>query len=165
MSAVDPTIRTIESSIRECTAHIERMSNGETVLRGDFPLNEERLDTMGETNLAHLDQFIYRFMRLQDSMATRLFPSLYSWLEESSEPTPFLDVLNRLEQLRVVPSAVEWQRFRNLRNSLAHDYPETRKQTVSTLNELYTTWRKLEQMFNQARIYFEERADRQEQSR
>ena len=90
----NPTHSTIESSIRECTAHIGRMNHGENVLRSSFPLDVNRLEALGENQLAHLDQFIYRFMRLQDSMATRFFPSMYSWLEGPTEPKPFLDVLN-----------------------------------------------------------------------
>jgi hypothetical protein len=123
-----------------------------------FPLTEDRLSALNDEKLAHLDQFIYRFTKLQDSMARRLLPSLYTWLENDPTPRPFIDILNRLEQLGVLTDVASWQRFRNLRNNLAHDYPESRDQTVATLNELFDTWQELEAMFTTARDVFERRS-------
>ena len=73
-------------------------------------------------------------------------------------PRPFLDILNRLEQLGVVPDKERWQLHRNLRNNLAHDYPESIEQTVATLNQLFDTWRDLEQLFEAARAAYGSRA-------
>jgi len=99
---------------------------------------------------AHLDQFIYRYTKLQDSLARRLLPALYGVLENDDSPRAFLDILNRLEQLGVVPDKERWQVHRNLRNNLAHDYPESIEQTVATLNQLFESWRDLEQLFEAA---------------
>lgn len=90
-----------------------------------------------ESEIEHIDQFIYRFSKMQDSMGTRLIPALYSWLEGDSTPKPFLDILNRFEKLSIIKSVDNWQLFRNLRNNLAYDYPESLAQTVATLNLLY----------------------------
>lgn len=149
---------TIESSLKECEAHLDRLRHGAAVLADVFPLTEERLSALKDEKLAHLDQFIYRFTKLQDSMARRLLPSLYTYLENDTRPQPFIDILNRLEQLDVITDAASWQRFRNLRNNLAHDYPESRGQTIATLNELFDSWRELEAMFDKARGQFEKRA-------
>jgi transcriptional regulator with XRE-family HTH domain len=148
---------TIESSLSECEAHLDRLRHGAKVLADVFPLSEERLSALNDEKLAHLDQFIYRFTKLQDSMARRLLPSLYTWLENDPSPRPFIDILNRLEQLGVLTDVASWQRFRNLRNNLAHDYPGRRDQTVATLNELFDTWQELEAMFATAREEFERR--------
>lgn len=152
----DPIKATIESSLKECDAHLRRLEHGEQVLERLFPLSEERMDTMSEGELAHLDQFIYRFTKLQDSMARRLLPSLYSYLENDTSPRPFLDILSRLEKLGVLTDQETWQRFRTLRNSLAHDYPESRGQTIATLNELFREWRQLKEMFDHAKAKYRE---------
>ena len=86
--------------------------------------------------MEHLDQLICRFTKMQDAMGKRLFPSIHGLLEESSDLVAFLDILHRLEKLGVLTSVAEWQLFRNLRNNLAHDYPEGVSQTVDTLNLL-----------------------------
>jgi hypothetical protein len=44
------------------------------------------------------------------------------------------DVLDRLEQLRLLPSAERWEEIRAARNSLAHDYPATPAQRAARPN-------------------------------
>ncbi|HUX13645.1 MAG TPA: hypothetical protein VMW87_11500, partial [Spirochaetia bacterium] len=76
-------------------------------------------------------------------------------IESTELPTPFLDVLARLEQLSIIPSESEWQFFRNLRNNLAHDYPESVEQTTEALNVLFSEWRRLAQIYTQAREHYQ----------
>ena len=40
--------------------------------------------------IEHIDQLVYRFTKLQDSMGTRLLPSMYTLLENTNDPKPFL---------------------------------------------------------------------------
>jgi len=110
------------------------------------------LDMEDET-VVLIDQLIYRFSKLQDAIGYRLFPLLYTILENNSEPRPFIDILNYLEKLKIIDSAEEWQFLRNLRNNLAHDYPESVKQTVETLNILYKKWDALKIMYISAKNY------------
>ena len=72
---------TIESAITECEAHRQKLEHGQSRLSGVFPLSESRLAALDEQSVTLLDQFIYRFTKLQDSMARRLLPSLYQYLE------------------------------------------------------------------------------------
>ena len=58
-------------------------------------------------------------------MGMRLLPSLYSYVEEDDSPKPFLTILMRLELLGIRTSTEQWHFFRNLRNNLAHDHPES----------------------------------------
>ncbi|MFW6315054.1 MAG: hypothetical protein ACOC0S_05660 [Desulfohalobiaceae bacterium] len=111
---------------------------------------------MTEEQIEHIDQFIYRFTKMQDSMASRLIPGIYSWMEANDRPRPFLDILNRLEQLGLI-EVEEWQFFRNLRNSLTHDYPESIEQTVQALNMLYSRIHILLRTYGQLRQFCIER--------
>ncbi|MFP4552130.1 MAG: hypothetical protein ACLFNT_15085 [Spirochaetales bacterium] len=154
-----PAVRaTIESSLRECEAHRHWIARARAKLSGTFPLTAESLAGLDEREVELVDQLIYRFTKLQDSMARRLLPSLHELLEGTDEPVPFLDIVNRLEALGIVPSASEWQMFRNLRNNLAHDYPESREQTAITLNQLYSDLPRLETLFENARREYERRS-------
>lgn len=146
----EEVIATIESAIKEGTSHVQKLHASEQYLHQRRPFTQASLETIDSETVLHMDQFIYRFTKLQDSMARRLLPSLYSLLEADTEPKPFLDILNRLEQLNAITSVETWQQFRNLRNNLAHDYPESLAQTADTLNELLKTWHELEAMFNRA---------------
>lgn len=143
-------ISTIDSAIKEGSAHLERLRDSDGYLQELRPFSATTLESMDKKVVLHLDQFIYRFTKLQDSMARRLLPSLYALLEADTQPRAFLDILGRLEQLNVITSVETWQQFRNLRNNLAHDYPENLQQTADTLNELLETWRDLEALFSRA---------------
>lgn len=142
---------TIESSIRECEAHLRWIERDRALLSDFFPLDPDGLTGAGERQIELIDQLVYRFTKLQDSMARRLLPSYYSFLESRDEPVAFLDMLNRLEQLGLLTSAEDWQLFRALRNNLSHDYPESAEQTALTLNQLFDEWPRLMHMFERIR--------------
>ncbi|MCF8038000.1 MAG: hypothetical protein K9K79_01660 [Desulfohalobiaceae bacterium] len=148
----------IESAIKENDSHIQRLARTKRLLSAFFPLSIEKMQTLTEEQIEHIDQFIYRFTKLQDSMATRLLPAIYSWLESESRPVPFLDILNRLEQLGLIEDVDQWQFFRNLRNNLAHDYPESLEQTVDTLNVLFEKIDILESMYLHMKDFWLKRA-------
>ncbi|HDQ15375.1 MAG TPA: hypothetical protein ENN41_11250 [Sediminispirochaeta sp.] len=153
---MNETVRaTIESAIKECDGHVAKCRRARSLLAPTFPLTSDDFKKMGEEQIEHLDQFIYRFTKMQDSMGTRLLPSLYRYVEADDAPKPFLNVLLRLEQLEILTSAEQWQFFRNLRNNLAHDYPESIDQTVDTLNTLNEDFEAFEDMYNKIRRYWE----------
>ena len=54
-----------------------------------------------------LDQFAYRYTRLQDDMGSRLFPSALRALGENIPAMSMLDRLDRMEQLGWLPAAEE----------------------------------------------------------
>ena len=145
---MDETRLRIESAIRENDTHLQRLDRAKRLLAEFFPLTMETFQNLTEEQIEHIDQFVYRFTKLQDSMGTRLLPAVYAWLEAESRPVPFLDILSRLEQLGLIEEASQWQFFRNLRNNLAHDYPESAQQTVETLNLLFQHIQELESMYS-----------------
>ncbi len=143
------TRATVESAIKENEAHRLKIKRSRELLKDVFPIDVGSFEALSEEEIEHIDQFIYRFTKMQDSLGIRLIPCLYSWLEGDTTPKPFLDILNRLEKMRVIDSVENWQFFRNLRNNLAHDYPESLSQTVETLNLLYLEIEKFLSIFQQ----------------
>ena len=83
-----------------------------------LPLKKE--DFNDTEKVKTIDSFIYRFIKIQDRMGEKLFPAVLQALMEYEESMPFIDILNRLEKLKLLPSADEWIDFRNLRNTLTH---------------------------------------------
>ncbi|MFM9967196.1 MAG: hypothetical protein ACKVQK_02155, partial [Burkholderiales bacterium] len=84
------------------------------------------ISTRSDALVAALDQFAYRFVRLQDTLGGRVFRRLL--IEHFGEPyedSSLRDVVDRLEKLKVIESADRWGQLRAMRNSLAHDYPES----------------------------------------
>lgn len=72
-----------------------------------------------------LDQFAYRYTRLQDDMGAKLVPAVLKALGEDVAPMSALDRFARLEQLGWLLSADEWLSLRQVLNQFAHDYPDS----------------------------------------
>ncbi len=153
-SMKETTAATVESSIKECESHLSKCRRALGLLDHLIPLTPEKFKALDEDEVEHIDQLIYRFTKMQDSMGTRLLPSLYSYIENDDSPKPFLNIISRLEQLSVLSDAEEWQFFRNLRNNLAHDYPESIGQTVETLNTLHDDFDSFAEMYEKVRDYW-----------
>jgi len=97
-----------------------------------------------------IDQVLFRFGKLQDTMGQRIFPAILQVMLEWQDAESFLDRLNRLERLQIIPSAKNWNTFRELRNLLRHEYPEQPERNITTLNllgkrlpELLTLWERI----------------------
>ena len=124
-------------NLDEAFIHLKRLFYAGTHIASFFPLTDELMLTMNEENVSHLDQFIFRFMKLQDCIGQRLFSSLLECLQEDYSSKPFIDVLNRLEKLEIIESTYIWQELRDIRNDIAHEYPENSSDNMKALNELF----------------------------
>jgi len=151
---IDVVMIKIDSSIKECNSHIEKLTRSKKLLSEFFPLDQNKFKSLNEEQIEHIDQFIYRFTRLQDSMGKRLLPSLISYIDNDFSPKAFLDILSRLEQLGIIENDIDWQFFRNLRNNLAHDYPDNIKIMIETLNLLFEELPRLEKMYSSVKDYY-----------
>jgi len=146
-----------EAAIVEGDKHVYRLDAAHARLLDHFPLTEQRLQDLDDDTVEKLDQFIYRFFKLQDCMGSRLLSALYSLTAPDDAPCPFIDILNHLEKLGIIPSVEIWMDLRNRRNSLAHEYPDSADQQVSSLNALYSGWHDLKDAYTGARAYYLEK--------
>lgn len=121
----------------ECRVHARRLSRAQQNLCAFFPLNSHRYRALTEAEIEHVDQFIYRFMKLQDSMGSRLFPTLLGCLGEPVAEMPVIHRLMRLEKLGALQSRWEWQRLREVPYDLAHEYTSDPAESSVQLNALY----------------------------
>lgn len=129
----DSDILSLRLAVTICAAHAEALSDA---------LGDLKLRQLADTDLEHLtkadrrllDQFAYRYTRLQDDMGARLMPAALRALGEDIAPLSVLDRLNRLEQLDWLPSADEWGDLRRVRNEFAHEYPETSAERYARLH-------------------------------
>lgn len=69
------------------------------------------------------DQILFRFAKLQDAMGQRLIPATLAGLGESYEEWAMRDRLDRLEKLGFLETE-SWLKWREIRNRLAHEYPD-----------------------------------------
>lgn len=102
------------------------------------------------------DQILFRFTKLQDALGERLVPATLQQLAEPFEDWPMRDRLERLEKLGYL-SVDNWLRWRELRNRLAHEYPDqpelrfaVLKAAIDAAGELVTAYARWRHMFGQA---------------
>ena len=122
---MSPAEEVLLGALKECARHAFHMRMAREEILEMKAIDAYRIDKLSKIEVRLVDQFIFRFSRLQDSMGQKLFKYL---LEASREPLPdtatFLDKLRMLERLNIVHSAERWENARLIRNRLAHDYPE-----------------------------------------
>ena len=107
---------------------------------------------------AYLDQTAYRFMKLQDSLGENVMPGL---LSATLDPLPpdatFAEKLQRLERLGAQPSVTAWRLLREVRNLLAHEYPDHSALQAQALNRLIAGVQDLLSIWLSVRIFAETR--------
>ncbi len=118
-----------------------------------MPLDSTKYDHLTEEQVENIDQFIFRFSKLQDAMGERLFRGVLICLKEEVKNKPFLDLLNRLEQLAIIEKKEEWLLLRNLRNNLSHEYHDESDTNAFNINMVYNNTRKLYDIFMQVKMY------------
>lgn len=131
------TIERLQREFEICDKHILRVGEALRGLKVDFPITLEAYQSFDSEQIRCIDQFIFRFSKLQDAIGAKIFRYILEILEEDVTSLPMRDILNRLERFSIIPSADEWVYIRELRNEIAHDYPLYENEVVAILNELF----------------------------
>ena len=140
--------RRMEKLITECDKHLQRMSYAYTKMTLFMPLDISRYQQLSDDEVEHIDQFLYRFSKLQDAMGEKLFVLMLEFLhEENPKSKPFIDTLNRLEQIGLIEDKNIWLELRKLRNNMAHQYEDEPKQASEALNAIYAVKPTLESIY------------------
>jgi len=122
-----------------------------TELAEYFPLDETFFTKTTDKEIDILDRFIFRFTKTVDSMGKRLFPEILTVTGERDEDMFFRDILNRLERMGILTSVEDWNTFRERRNSLTHEYPETYTDKAAMLTDAYEKSFELIQLFERVK--------------
>ena len=126
----------LEREFTICDKHILRINEALKDLSSTLPLTAENYIQLGRDQIRCIDQFIFRFSKLQDAMGAKIFRFILEYLDEDVTSLPMRDILNRLERFQILPDANEWLYIRELRNEIAHDYPMMENDVIRILNEL-----------------------------
>ena len=128
----------LQREFEVCDKHILRINEALEELSSTLPLTTESYAQLSSEQIRCIDQFIFRFSKLQDAMGAKIFRYILEYLDEDVTSLPMRDILNRLEKYKFLPDANEWIYIRELRNEIAHDYPLMENDVVHILNELFS---------------------------
>ena len=149
----------LDESVQLCTIHNERMSFAWEKVKNHFPLDKEKYLLLQPEELSFLDQLIFRFSKLQDSMGGRLFTAILENLGEEVKAMPFIDRLVKLEELNIIPSADEWLLLRETRNLVTHEYPFIADDLIQGLNLLSKHYKLIKEILKQVETFMKNRPD------
>lgn len=145
----------LENKLREtfetCDSHLRRMIFAKSKVLSHLPVSLETYYSLSDETISFLDQFIYRFSKLQDLIGSRLFPFLLDSLAETTDDKAFIDILNRLERLEIIDSALKWSELRKIRNDIAHEYPSSLLERLEGINLLFGELETFQQIIGNCR--------------
>jgi hypothetical protein len=100
-------------------------------------LAEQTIDRVWMADYNHqriVNSFLFNYLKIQDRIGSELFRlALQQWRENDLDDMTMLDILNRLEKLGIIESVEAWDTLRELRNALAHEYPEDTKLRIENI--------------------------------
>lgn len=137
----------IKNIIAECELHQMRIEYALGKLIKFMPLDVDQYKALDNEQVEALDQFLFRFSKLQDSIGQRLFPNILELQEEPVKALSFLDRLNRLEQLGFILDKEHWLTIRNIRNKVSHEYEDDPLAMCNALNHVYASYSQLAAIF------------------
>ena len=85
-----------------CDRHNLRIEEALSGLRSVLPLSVEAYADLDTEQIRCLDQFIFRFSKLQDAMGAKIFRYVLEYLDEDISSLPMRDILNRLERYHLL---------------------------------------------------------------
>lgn len=129
----------ISKILKECEKHKDMLLWQKEKLRSIFPLDTKKLSEIEIETKSLLDATIFRFAKLQDTISQKLLKNILILLEEDTESLAFIDILNKLEKLKVIPDAEKWRELRKMRNIIVHEYEENPEMIVEELNLFYSS--------------------------
>lgn len=91
-----------------------------------------------------VDAFIYRFIKTQDLIGDKLFKEYLDCVGDYKDSMSMLDILHKLEKMEIIESSADWMVFRNLRNTLTHEYPDNEDEIIEGIKVALDIFRKMQ---------------------
>ena len=143
----------LQKIINECDKHILRMNSAYKKIVASLPLDAESYTKLNEDEVEHIDQYLFRFAKLQDAIGKRFFKVIFVSLEEDIEDISFIDLLNRLEKLNILDSTEQWLELRKIRNVLSHTYEDEPEEMSIAINDIFDKKKAIEKIYKQLIAY------------
>lgn len=149
---------TFIEKLHECNQHKKRLTKAQSNLKKNIPIIKDDYLNFDDITMGFVDQMIYRFSKLQDTMGEKLFPSLLELMGEEVKSKSFIDRLNRIEELEILYKD-EWMSLRKDRNEIAHEYSFNIDEVVDGINLIFNRSDKLLSLYDTFYRYSQEKFD------
>ncbi len=136
----------LQKIFNECNKHLLRINSAYSKMFKFMPLDKFKYTNLNDDEIEHIDQFLFRFTKLQDTMGEKLFKILLRVLDENIENRPFIDILNKLEKLEILEVEI-WRKLRDIRNELSYNYDDDPEEMSIALNKIYNQKEVIENIY------------------
>jgi hypothetical protein len=150
-------VNKLEKTIRECRKHKQRLEEAAEDMEHFIPLDSISYGRLSKEQVRIIDQFLFRFSKLQDVIGKKLFKEILLVLGEDIEDLPFIDMLNRLEKIHLFEDVERWFELRQLRNELSHEYEDDPGESSAIINKIYEQAETLIGYFTKIDEYYKEK--------
>jgi hypothetical protein len=95
----------------------------------------KKYDSLNKLEKFALNTLIFRFSKLQDLIGGKLFRNYLNFSGLNTDNMSFFDILKELEKESVI-DIDSWNELRELRNDIAHEYPQEIDEMIEKVNLL-----------------------------
>ncbi len=157
--------------------HLHRLQYAYTKIAPLFPLDAEKYTQLSDEEIAYIDQYLFRFAKLQDVMGQKIFRYLLLYVGEDVDYKPFMDILNRMEKLELLEDAKQWIKLlmdilnrmeklelledakqwiklREIRNEISHQYDDDPEEMSVAINHIVGEKETIERVFQKLLSYY-----------
>ena len=154
MNPSERVSRLFADAFKSAHAVMRRLRHSQENLASLMPLDAARMASFGNEEHMRLDAFIQRFQSAQDILDAQVLRGLLALEEVDLIGKTPRDISNLLEKYGIIEAAAGWRDFRDLRNTMAHEYPDEPEVQVDRLNRAYASIDELVAVLNrvQARV-------------
>lgn len=146
----------IERYLNECRQHKLRIEKSSAKLKILFPISSPRYENLSDDEVEAIDQYLFRFAKLQDTLGTKLFKMIASEYVDDVSQLTFLDILNQLERVNILDVTL-WKTLRNIRNNISHQYDDNSQEMSEALNNIFAYRDELLQIFENIEKFYANR--------
>lgn len=113
----------------------------------DASIDETFFDDYNNTRI--VNSFLFNFSKLQDKIGAKLFKQvLYELKEIDTFSLTMIDVLHKLEKLNILDASEQWEKLRETRNILAHEYPFDTQERIENIALAMEGFIELQNIYN-----------------
>ena len=149
---------TLSEKLYECSIHKKRLLSATSKLKYLMPLTVEKYNELDDIFISLIDQMLYRFSKLQDTIEEKVFPAILLLNGEDVKKMSFIDRLNRLEELELVDKNL-WMLLRKERNEISHEYSFNQEEIIEAINEIYEKTNTIIEIFDKIYNYSTDKFD------
>jgi len=127
----------VDKYINECTKHQLWILESFNEIQNIFPLSGKRYTSLTAMEIKNIDQFLFRFSKMQDTIGEKLFRLIVEDFVEDTSKMTFIDLLNQLERIGILESTQDWQNLRKARNNISHQYDDDPEEMAEAINRIF----------------------------